>query len=130
MGILKEFKEFAIRGNVVDLAVAVIIGGAFGKIVTSFVEDIVMPALGAITGGVSFTDLKCVISKATPEAAEVAIYYGKFIQSIFDFAIVAFAIFMAVKGINSMKKAEAEAPAALTADQTLLTEIRDLLSKK
>lgn len=121
---LKEFKAFAMKGNIVDLAVAVIIGGAFGKIVTSFVNDIIMPLLGTVIGD-SFSSLTMTING-------VAIKYGAFIQSVVDFVIIAFFIFIAIKGIEKTKKKEAEAPAAPpapTKDQELLMEIRDLLKK-
>jgi len=130
---LKEFKAFALKGNVLDLAVAVIIGGAFGKIVSSLVNDIIMPAIGAIMGGVSFTDLKYIITPASGDIAEVAILYGSFIQSIIDFLIIAFSIFLFIKLLNSRKKKEAEAPAAPTPpapEVVLLEEIRDLLKTK
>lgn len=130
---LKEFKKFALKGNVIDLAVGVIIGGAFGKIVTSLVNDVLMPALGALIGGISFTDLKWVITPAIGDAAEVAIMYGSFIQAIIDFLIIAFSIFLFVKLISLRKKKEAEAPKAPPApapDVVLLEEIRDLLKEK
>ena len=130
---LKDFKAFALKGNVLDLAVAVIIGGAFGKIVSSLVNDIIMPAIGALMGGVSFTDLKYIITPASGEVAEVAILYGSFIQSIIDFIIIAFSIFLFIKLLNSKKKKEAEAPATPPApapEVMLLEEIRDLLKAK
>lgn len=131
MGFIQEFKEFAIKGNVVDLAVAVVIGAAFGKIVSSFVADIIMPIVGYFVGGVDFTDLSYVLQAAEGDVAEVALAYGAFIQTLFDFLIVAFAIFMAVKGINNMKKEEPEPePAGPSVEEGLLTEIRDLLAKK
>jgi len=127
----KEFKEFAFKGNVIDLAVGVIIGGAFGKIVTSLVNDVLMPAIGLLLGGVSFTDLKYVITPAGVGIEEAAIRYGAFIQSIVDFLIIAFSIFLFVKLITLRKKKEAEAlPAAPSADVVLLEEIRDLLKTK
>lgn len=143
MGFVKEFKEFAVKGNVMDLAVGVIIGGAFGKIVTSLVGDIIMPILGKITGGYNFTDLKYVLTPSvaevkdaagniiTPAVAEVTLNYGTFIQNVLDFLIISFCIFLMVKGINSLKKQEAveEAPAGLTQEE-LLSEIRDLLKNK
>jgi large conductance mechanosensitive channel len=135
MSIVKEFKEFAMRGNVIDLAVGVIIGGAFGKIVSSFVSDIVMPPLGILIGGVDFKDLAFILKAAEGEVAAVTLNYGMFIQNVFDFLIIAFAIFMAVKGINKLKKKEEEAPAAPAAppaptnEEKLLAEIRDLLKK-
>ncbi len=130
---LKEFKEFALKGNVIDLAVGVIIGGAFGKIVSSLVNDILMPVIGVILGGVSFTDLKYVITPASGDIAEVAILYGSFIQAIVDFLIIAFSIFLFIKLLSSRKKKEAEAPPAppaLAAEVVLLEEIRDLLRTK
>ncbi len=132
MSLVKEFKAFAMRGNVVDLAVAVIIGGAFGKIVSSFVNDILMPPLGVLLGGVDFKDLTLIIKQAVGETDAVTINYGMFVQNVFDFLIIAFAIFMAIKGMNSFKKKEEEAPApppAPSKEQELLTEIRDLLKK-
>ena len=130
---LKEFKAFALKGNVIDLAVAVIIGGAFGKIVSSLVNDVIMPAVGALLGGISFTDLKYVITPASGDIAEVAILYGSFIQAIVDFIIIAFCIFLFVKLLASRTKKEAEvppAPPAPTPEVTLLEEIRDLLKTK
>ncbi|UOO38040.1 large-conductance mechanosensitive channel protein MscL [Oscillospiraceae bacterium CM] len=130
---LKEFKEFALKGNVIDLAVGVIIGGAFGKIVSSLVNDILMPVIGVILGGVSFTDLKYVITPASGDIAEVAILYGSFIQAIVDFLIIAFSIFLFIKLLASRKKKEAEAPSAPPApapEVLLLEEIRDLLRTK
>jgi large conductance mechanosensitive channel len=135
---LKEFRDFAIKGNVIDLAVAVIIGGAFGKIVASLVNDIIMPPIGYLIGGTPFTQLQYVISPGveateTVEAiAEVAIRYGAFIQTVINFIIIAFAIFMMIKAIKSAKKKEEvkpAAPAAPAADIVLLQEIRDLLKK-
>ena len=138
MKIIQEFKEFAINGNVVDMAVGIIIGGAFGKIVTSLVNDVIMPPIGMIIGGVNFNGLRLVLKSATVDAAgvaspEVAINYGAFIQVLFDFIIVAFCIFMMIKGLNSLKKKKEEAPAAPpapTKEEVLLTEIRDLLKNK
>ncbi len=133
MSMLKEFKEFALKGNVVDMAVGVVIGGAFGKIVSSLVKDIIMPAVGKVTGGLDFSEMKCVIQKASGEGEkaveEIAINYGVFINTAIDFLIVAAAIFMAVKVMNSMKKKEEEAPKAPAEDITLLREIRDSLAK-
>ena len=136
---LQEFKQFAMRGNVVDMAVGIIIGGAFGKIVTSVVSDIIMPPIGLLVGGVNFTELKVVLKEAVMEngaeiAPAVTLNYGNFLQVVFDFIIVAFAIFLMVKGMNALnrKKAKEEAPAAPAAppaDIQLLTEIRDLLKK-
>ena len=139
MSFLKEFKTFAMRGNVMDMAVGVIIGGAFGKIVSSLVSDVIMPPLGVIIGGINFTDLAFTLKKASIDAAgqaipAVTINYGNFIQTIFDFTIIAFAIFMMIKGINSIhnkKEKEVTAtPPAPTKEEQLLTEIRDLLKEK
>ncbi len=138
--VLQEFKQFAMRGNVVDMAVGIIIGAAFGKIVTSVVSDIIMPPIGVLVGGVNFTDLKFTLKDAVMEGgAEVApavtLNYGNFIQVTFDFLIVAFAVFLLVKGINALNSRKKEepakpaAPAAPPADIQLLTEIRDLLKK-
>ncbi|MGR3806956.1 large conductance mechanosensitive channel [Pasteurella testudinis DSM 23072] len=132
MSMMKEFREFAMRGNVVDMAVGVIIGGAFGKIVSSLVGDIVMPVLGIFTGGVDFKDLNIVLQEAVGETPAVTLNYGAFIQNIFDFVIVAFAIFMMIKALNKLKReqpAEEEAPAEPSSEEKLLTEIRDLLKK-
>ena len=136
MAFIKEFKEFAMRGNVVDLAVGVIIGAAFGKIVTSLVADVIMPPIGYITGGVDFSDKKIILTDANPAAKveEVAIHYGNFINSIIQFLIIAFCIFIVVKAINSLKKQEAAetsvAPPAPTKEEVLLAEIRDILAAK
>ena len=129
---LEEFKKFAMRGNVVDLAVGMVIGGAFGKIVTSFVKDVLMPPIGLMMGGVDFKDLALTIQEAAGDQAAVTIKYGVFIQTVVDFIIVAFAIFMVVKLMASMKKKEEAAPAAPAAppkNEVLLAEIRDLLKK-
>lgn len=138
MGMVSEFKEFAMRGNVVDLAVGVVIGAAFGKIVASLVNDVIMPAVGFIVGGVNFSDLAVELKAATVDAAgaevpAVLIKYGAFIQTIVDFLIVAFAIFVAVKVINKLKRKEEAAPAAPPApsdEVKLLTEIRDALKAR
>lgn len=136
MSLVKEFREFAMRGNVIDLAVGVIIGAAFGKIVSSFVGDIVMPPLGVLVGGVNFTDLAVTLQAAVGDKPAVVLAYGKFIQTIFDFVIIAFAVMMGVKAINHLKRpqpaAEAAEPVAPapTAEQVLLTEIRDLLKQQ
>ena len=132
MGMLQEFKTFAVKGNVVDMAVGIIIGAAFGKIVSSFVGDVIMPPLGLAIGGVDFSNLAVTLKEASADGAAVTLSYGKFIQTVIDFVIIAFAIFIAVKAINKLKKQEAEAPAAPppTKDQELLTEIRDLLKKR
>lgn len=136
MGIISEFKAFAVKGNMIDMAVGIIIGAAFGKIVSSLVGDVIMPPLGVLIGGVDFSDLAITLREAvaaaegTPARDAVVLSYGKFIQSIFDFIIVAFAIFMGVKVINRLKREEAAAPSAPPApsnEELLLTEIRDLL---
>jgi large conductance mechanosensitive channel len=130
VSLLGEFKDFAMRGNVVDMAVGVVIGGAFGKIVTSFTNDLLMPPLGLITGGVDFSDKKIVLKDAVEGAAGVSMNYGLFINTILDFTIIAFAIFMLVKAMNTaMKKTPPPPPAppAATKEQVLLTEIRDAL---
>jgi large conductance mechanosensitive channel len=132
MKFLDEFKKFAVKGNMIDMAVGIIIGAAFGKIVSSLVNDIIMPPIGLLLGGVNFTDLKVVMKAATDTVPAVTWNYGNFIQVAIDFLIVAFVVFMLIKGINALKKKEETAPAAPSApttDQTLLTEIRDLLKK-
>ncbi len=143
MGLLKEFKEFAMKGNVLDLAIAVIIGGAFGKIVSSMVNDILMPPLGLILGKVDFKQLKIVIQKGseavmegskiiTPAVQEVSLNYGAFLQTVIDFTIIAFFIFMVIKGFGKMQKKKEEIPpppAEPAPEVKLLTEIRDLLKK-
>ena len=132
MSMIQEFKEFAVKGTVVDMAVGVIIGAAFGKIVSSFVSDVVMPPIGVLVGGVDFSKLAVTLQEATAAAPAVVISYGKFIQTVVDFTIIAAVIFMVIKGINSMKKKAAEATAtsaAPPAQEVLLTEIRDLLKK-
>ena len=128
---LKEFKEFAFKGNVIDLAVGVIIGGAFGKIVTSLVNDLIMPIIGVILGGINFENLKLVIRPASNGMEEAAIKYGAFIQSVVDFLIIAVCIFLFVKLANTLtRKKEEKKPEKPSADVVLLTEIRDLLKKK
>jgi len=132
MAIVKEFKDFISRGNVVDLAVGVIIGAAFGKIVSSLVTDIIMPPVGMLLAGVNFEDLKYVLKEAVGKTPAVSINYGMFINAVIDFLIVAFCIFMVVKGINSMKKPEEVVVVSEpepTAEELLLTQIRDLLAK-
>lgn len=139
---MKEFKEFALKGNLVDIAVAFVMGGAFGKVVTSFTDGLIAPIVGLLTGGVDFNEKKYVIQKAvaevkdaagsvtTPAVTEIALKWGTFITTIIDFIIVAFVMFMVIKAINSMKKKEeAAAPAAPPEDITLLREIRDSLKK-
>lgn len=133
MEVIKEFKAFAMRGNVVDMAVGIIIGAAFGKIVSSFVADVIMPPLGMLLGKVNFADLAITLKEASGDVAAVTLNYGKFIQTAVDFVIIAFAIFMGVKAMNSLKKKEEIAPAAPPApskEEILLTEIRDLLKQK
>ncbi|MCB9091079.1 MAG: large-conductance mechanosensitive channel protein MscL [Halobacteriovoraceae bacterium] len=125
----EEFKKFAMRGNVVDLAVGMVIGGAFGKIVSSFVKDVLTPPLGLLMGGVDFSQLSIILKEAAGDQAAVTINYGVFIQTIVDFTIVAFAIFIVVKAMNSMKKKEEAAPSAPPKQEVLLEEIRDLLKK-
>jgi large conductance mechanosensitive channel len=132
MGIIKEFKEFAVKGNVMDMAIGVIIGGAFGKIVASFVSDVLMPPIGLLLGGVDFKNMTLVMKEAVGEVPAVTLNYGMFIQNVIDFLIIAFVIFMMLKGLNSMKKKAEEAPAAPPApsnEEVLLGEIRDLLKK-
>jgi large conductance mechanosensitive channel len=129
MSLLTEFKEFAVKGNVVDMAVGVVIGGAFGKIVSSFVGDVVTPLLGKLVGGVNFTDLAVNLGN-NPAGEPVLLKYGAFLQSVFDFAIIAAAIFMAIKAINKLKAPPPAAPPPPPADVALLTEIRDLLKKQ
>ena len=139
MGFISEFKEFAMRGNVIDLAVGVVIGGAFGKIISSLVNDVVMPVIGKLLGGVNFSELAVVLTPAQLGAdgkevvAAVALRYGAFIQSILDFALIALAVFMAIKVINRLQRKKEEtaaAPAPLAEDIVLLTEIRDALRSR
>ncbi len=136
---INEFKEFAVKGNAVDMAVGVIIGGAFGKIVSSIVDDIIMPPIGWLIGGVKFTDLKLTLPQidlGVEKLAPVTVNYGNFLQTCFDFIIIAFCVFMLVKGINKLARKRAEEPAkepeapVPTAEEKLLTEIRDLLKQK
>jgi large conductance mechanosensitive channel len=131
MGIIKEFRQFAMKGNVVDLAIGIIIGAAFGKIVTSLVTDVIMPPLGLLVGGVNFTDIKINLGHNLLNSSlkPVTLNIGNFIQVIFDFAIVAFSVFLIVKAMNAAKKKDEEAPAPPTKEEQLLTEIRDLLKK-
>jgi large conductance mechanosensitive channel len=132
MSMMSEFRDFAMRGNVVDMAVGIVIGGAFGKIVSSFVSDVLMPPIGLALGGVNFSDLAMTLKEASGEVAAVTLNYGSFVQTVIDFIIIAFAIFMVIKAMNSLKKKEEEKPAAPpkpTAEETLLTEIRDILQK-
>lgn len=130
MKLIQEFKAFAMRGNVVDMAVGIIIGAAFGKIVSSFVNDVIMPPIGLLVGGIDFSNLSVTIKEAADNAPAVVIKYGIFINTIIDFVIVAFAIFMAIKAMNSLKKKEEAAPAAPpkpSDEVVLLGEIRDIL---
>ena len=144
MGFIKEFKDFAMRGNLIDFAVGVVVGGAFGKVTTSFVDGMVMPVVGKLIGGVDFSDLKLKIQDGskevldstgnlvTKEVPEIFISYGAFISTVIDFIIVAFVMFLVIKGMNKMKKADETAPAAPpapSAQEVLLGEIRDLLKK-
>jgi len=132
MGMVKEFKEFAMKGNVVDMAIGIVIGAAFGKIVSSFVANVLMPPIGVLLGGVDFTALMIILKEATAETEAVAISYGVFFNTVIDFIIIAFAIFMVVKWMNNMKKKEAEKPAEPpkpSNEEILLTEIRDQLRK-
>ena len=133
MSLMKEFKEFAVKGNVVDMAVGLIIGAAFGKIVSSAVADVIMPPIGVLLGGVDFTNLALTVKAATADVPAVLINYGKFIQTVIDFTIIAFTIFMVIKAINKLKRKEEEAPEAPpepSAQELLLTEIRDLLKER
>ena len=130
---LEEFKAFAMRGNVLDMAVGVVIGGAFGKITTSLVNDIIMPLISMLTGGIDFSSWKWVLKAAEGDAAEVAGNFGSFVAVVLDFIIIAFAVFCMVKAINKFHKKKEEAPAAPpepSAEEKLLTEIRDLLKEK
>ncbi|HPJ96770.1 MAG TPA: large-conductance mechanosensitive channel protein MscL [Syntrophales bacterium] len=133
MNMIQEFKTFAMRGNVVDMAVGIIIGGAFGKIVSSFVADVIMPPIGLLIGGVDFTNLAIILKQAVGDTPAVTLSYGKFIQSVVDFVIIAFAIFLAIKAMNTLQKKKEEAlapPPAPTPEESLLTEIRDILKHK
>jgi large conductance mechanosensitive channel len=133
MSILQEFKTFAIKGNVVDMAVGIIIGAAFGKIVSSLVADVVMPPIGVLVGGMDFSKLAITLQAASTNLPEVTLNYGKFLQTSLDFIIVAFAVFLLVKGINSLKRQEAakpKTPAPPSREEVLLTEIRDLLKSR
>ncbi len=133
MGMMQEFKEFAVKGNVVDMAVGIIIGAAFGKIVSSFVADVVMPPIGVMVGGVDFSNLAVTLQEAVGDTPAVMLKYGTFIQSIVDFVIVALAIFIAVKVVNNLKKeeeAKPEPPPEPSKEELLLTEIRDLLKER
>ena len=133
MSFIKEFREFAMRGNVVDMAVGIIIGAAFGKIVSSLVADVIMPPLGLLIGGIDFKQFAVVLREASGNVPAVVLNYGVFLQTVFDFVIVAFAIFIAIKMLNKLRREQAEVPAeppAPSAEETLLTEIRDLLKEQ
>jgi len=130
MGFVKEFKTFAMRGNVMDMAVGIVIGVAFGKIVTSLVNDVIMPPIGLLMGGVDFSHLAVTLKPAAEGAPAVVLKYGVFINTIIDFLIVVFAIFMVVKGMNALKRKKEEAPAAPPVQETLLRDIRDILKSK
>lgn len=133
MGFLKEFRTFAVKGNVIDMAVGVIIGGAFGKIVSSLVNDIIMPPLGAALGNIDFKELKLILKPAIGDIPAVTLNYGVFINNIIDFIIIAVSVFVFIKSINSFKKKQEEAPAAPpkpSNEEVLLTEIRDILKNK
>ncbi|HEY8158866.1 MAG TPA: large-conductance mechanosensitive channel protein MscL [Methylobacter sp.] len=133
MGMLKEFKEFAIKGNAIDMAVGIIIGAAFGKVISSLVADVFMPPIGVLVGGVDFTKLAFTLKEAAGSTPAVTLNYGNFIQTLVDFTIIAFAIFMAVKFVNRLNRKEAAAPAVIpepSREELLLTEIRDLLKEK
>lgn len=132
MSMMQEFKTFAIKGNAVDMAVGIIIGGAFGKIVSSFVSDIIMPPIGLLVGGANFKDLSITLKESVGTTAAITLNYGKFVQTIVDFVIIAFSIFLVIKAMNSLKKKEEAAPTVPpppSAEQQLLAEIRDLLKK-
>jgi large conductance mechanosensitive channel len=133
MGMAKEFKEFAMKGNMLDMAIGIVIGAAFGKIVSSVVADVLMPPLGLLLGGVNFTALKVTLKEAVGDTAAITLNYGAFLQTVLDFVIVAFAIFLMIRGINSMRKKQEEAPAAPAPppnQEILLAEIRDLLKNR
>jgi large conductance mechanosensitive channel len=133
MGMMKEFKEFAAKGNMLDMAVGIIVGAAFGKVISSLVSDVIMPPIGLIIGGVDFKALKLILKQAVGETAAVTLNYGVFVQTIVDFLIVAFAIFLLIKGVNAMRKKQEEAPAAPPApsnQEILLGEIRDVLKSR
>lgn len=141
MGMMKEFKEFAMRGNLIDVAVAFVMGAAFGKIVSAFVDGMVMPLIGMLTGGIDFSDQKLILKHGiaeyktiegtvVPAVAEVAVRYGELITALIDFIVVAFAVFLVIKAINAMKKAETPPPAAPTKQEELLMEIRDQLKNR
>src|SRR5512145_673884 len=131
MGMLQEFKAFALRGNVVDMAVGIVVGAAFGKITTSFVNDVLMPPIGLLLGGVDFSDLSITLAAKTETAEAVTLNYGAFVNTVLDFLIIAFAIFLVVKVMNTLKKKEAAAPPpAPSREEVLLSEIRDALRQR
>jgi len=132
-GILKEFREFAVRGNMIDIAVGIIIGAAFGKVVSSLVADVIMPPIGAILAGVDFTKLAITLKQASGDSPAVLLYYGRFIQSLVDFIIIAFAVFLLVKGVNKLKRRQETAPPpppSPSKEEILLAEIRDILKER
>ena len=129
MGMISEFKEFAMKGNMMDMAVGIIMGGAFGTVIKSLIDDVIMPIVGNFSGGIDFADKKIVLTEASEGVNEVAIGYGLFINALIAFAILAWVLFMIIKGMNKAKKAEEEAPSAPPANEVLLAEIRDLLKK-
>ena len=130
MGLVKEFKAFAMRGNVMDMAVGIVIGVAFGKIITSLVNDVIMPPIGLLMGGVDFSHLAVTLKAAAGSEPAVTLKYGMLINTVIDFLIVAFAIFLAIKGMNALKRKQEQAPAAPPAQEVLLREIRDILKNK
>ncbi len=133
MSMMKEFKEFAMRGNVMDMAIGIIIGGAFGKIVSSFVKDVLMPPIGVLLGGMDFSNLTITVKEAVGDTPAVVIRYGAWLNTVIDFIIIAFVIFLIIKAMNSLKRKEEEAPKAPPAppkEEVLLTEIRDLLKER
>ena len=133
MSMMKEFKEFAMRGNVMDMAIGIIIGGAFGKIVSSFVKDVLMPPIGVLLGGMDFSSLTITVKEAVGDTPAVVIRYGAWLNTVIDFIIIAFVIFLIIKGMNSLKRKEEEAPKAPPTppkEEVLLTEIRDLLKER
>jgi large conductance mechanosensitive channel len=135
MGLIKEFRQFAMKGNVVDMAVGIVIGAAFGKIVSSLVSEVIMPPIGLLLGGVNFTDLSITLKEATKDSTgaivkAVTLNYGIFIQTILDFLIIGFSVFLLVKGMSRFKKKEVEKPVETPAQEVLLTEIRDILKNK
>jgi len=129
MGMISEFKEFAVKGNAVDMAVGIIVGAGFGKIVSSLVADVIMPPIGLLVGGVDFTGLKIILREAVEKVPAVTLNYGTFVQTVVDFSITAFAVFMMLKGINSIRK-PATPPPAIPVQEQLLMEIRDLLKTR